>query len=74
MTTNEHLRAASGNVTSSSRLVGFLYELMRDKVTPGEIQTFMAHQQYPEEKALYTNGWLANYALYVANQLCPHNE
>ncbi len=32
------LKEASGSVTSNDPMVGFLYDLMRDYVRPGEIQ------------------------------------
>jgi hypothetical protein len=61
------LREASGSVNINSKLVGFLYELMRDYVTPGQIEALV--QNCTEPECQYTNGWLARYAENLANKL-----
>lgn len=72
--TDQHLKEASGAIKISNKLAGFLYDLMRDKITPGEIQTLLGFQNYSDKEVEYSNGWLASYALYVANQLCPQKD
>ena len=57
----------SGNVRYNSRLVGFIYDLMRDHVTPGVIEEVL--KQQAESDIDYTNGWLAQYANDVAQRL-----
>ena len=62
------MRKRSGFVTSSNPLVGFLYILMRDHITPGSVEGIMVEHELPG-KDMYTNGWLANYAKDVAHRL-----
>lgn len=66
-TDNAELRKASGEVSYYSKLVSFLYDLMRDHMPPGEVESLMRSAQDPQVK--YTNGWLANYAEYLARRL-----
>jgi hypothetical protein len=62
------MRLRSGNVTIDSHLVSFLYELMRDYVTPGQIEAIMANTE-GDSNVTYTNGWLAKYAEDLALRL-----
>jgi len=62
------LRQRSGTVNSEDPLVSFLYELMRDHVTPGDIEKVLQHSEDKGETQ-YTNGWLAEYAKDIANRL-----
>lgn len=65
---NKALRARSGEVEINSHLVSFLYELMRDHLPPGTIESIVrASEDEPNIK--YTNGWLATYAQDLANRL-----
>jgi hypothetical protein len=64
---NIALRARSGCVNVNSRLVAFLYELMRDEVTPGRVEELVRNSSDPE--GVYTNGWLAGYAIDLARRL-----
>lgn len=69
---NEELRTASGTFTSDDPLVGFLYDLMRDNVTPGQVQSLITRiKGQPTKNAVFSNGWLAQYAEYLAEQLRP---
>ena len=63
----KHLRRASACVDINSKLTSFLYELMRDHVTPGKVQELVQDAQVAEVQ--YTNGWLAEYAHYLAGRL-----
>jgi hypothetical protein len=65
---NEALRDRSGAVRINSRLVSFLYELMRDHLTPGKIEEIVRSSE-KDPDVLYTNGWLARYAEDLANRL-----
>lgn len=62
------LRTASGNFNKNSALVSFLYELMRDHVTPGVVQKLMA-EAVENTDCQYSNGFLAQYADYLAKKL-----
>lgn len=61
------LRERSGAVKINSRLVSFLYDLMRDHLPIGTVEHLV--QEATEPDVLYTNGWLAKYAEDVANRL-----
>lgn len=63
----KEMREASGNVKIRSQLVSFLYELMRDHLTPGEVEGLVQRSQVSE--VTYTNGWLARYAEHIASRL-----
>lgn len=63
----DSLRSRSGSVKMDSRLVAFLYELMRDHVTPGEVEAIV--QGCSDPNVVYTNGWLALYAADLAARL-----
>lgn len=68
--TNQHnmeLRKASGEVDIESKLVAFLYTLMRDHMQPGDVESLVRDSQVAE--CYYTNGWLAKYAEYLAKKL-----
>lgn len=62
-----NMRERSGAVDFNSRLVSFLYELMRDQLTPGQVEELVRNSQEPQVE--YTNGWLATYAADVATRL-----
>lgn len=65
---NAKLRASSGSVQINSRLVSFLYELMRDHLPPGVVEEIVRASD-SEPNVVYTNGWLAQYAEHLANRL-----
>lgn len=72
---DKKLKQASGDVVVlSNKLAGFLHDLMRDHLTCGQVEILLGQQEYREDEVEYSNGWLANYALYLANQLCPQKE
>jgi hypothetical protein len=64
---NEDMRNRSGNVLIQSKLVSFLYDLMRDHLTAGQVEELI--RDATEVEVAYTNGWLAGYAQDVANRL-----
>ena len=64
----EKMRDESGNVKIKSKLVSFLYQLMRDHVPPGDVES-VVKQSESDEFCLYTNGWLAMYSKYIAERL-----
>jgi hypothetical protein len=67
MTTQEALKNRSGSVTYSSKLVSFLYGLLRDHLPAGSVEELVEDSQVSE--VTYTNGWLAQYAQDVADRL-----
>jgi hypothetical protein len=64
---NDELRVASGSIDSDSKLVSFLYQLMRDHVTPGVVEGLVRDSQVTPSQL--TNGWIAKYSEYLASQL-----
>lgn len=65
---NAYLTFMSGRVhIKNDRLTSFLYELMRDHITPGKVQEIL--QDCDEPNVSYSNGWLAEYANFVASFL-----
>ena len=72
MPRNEALRKESGEFDSADPLVDFLYVLMRDKVTPGDVEKMVTEQEtfdIKPNKSEYTNGWLARYAKHIAKRI-----
>lgn len=69
---SDAMRQASGSVLSGDPLVVFLYLLARDALPLGSVAELViaveAHQDGADE-ALFTNGWLAQWAQYTANLL-----
>jgi hypothetical protein len=65
--TMKELRERSGSFDSNDMLVSFLYELMRDHVTPGQVEAIMLNVKPTE--CQFTNGYLARYAADVAERL-----
>lgn len=71
-TTCDHMREESGNVTSDDPMVTLLYILARDFLPIGIIDKFIEEQVLTlkhGDKALFTNGWLANWAKYTSKRL-----
>lgn len=64
----DELRERSGHVVINSYLVGFLYTLMRDHVSIGDIEKLVRDSE-DESVCTYTNGWLAKYAEDIAIRL-----
>lgn len=62
------MRRRSGHIDINSCLVSFLYELMRDHITPGQIEEVLQNS-INDPDVQYTNGWLAKYAEDIANRL-----
>lgn len=64
------LRERSGNVTSSDKLVAFIYQLGRDYIPLGIIEELVLSNTGPDsDKFVFTNGHLANYAKDAASRL-----
>jgi hypothetical protein len=66
------LRERSGTIKINSKLVSFLYELMRDYLPAGEVESIVRNSQEPD--CTYTNGWLAKYAEDLANRLTTEEK
>lgn len=67
------LKEASGSVTSNDPMVGFLYDLMRDYVRPGEIERAVENNLY-KGTCTFSNGWLAKYAEDVVETLTKKSD
>lgn len=64
------IREVSGEVRSTSRLVSFLYSLMRDHLPCGVVEE-LVNVSTPDKETLYSNGWLASYAEHLASRISP---
>jgi hypothetical protein len=67
---NRELRKRSGSVNSTFPLVDFLYLLLRDHVPLSVVETLV--RECPNVPCSFTNGYLARYAIDVAQRLCPN--
>ena len=67
----DKFRKRSGTVNSSDPLTSFLYTLMRDYVTPGNIEEIMLSHMPTEPGAVteFSNGWLALHALDISRRI-----
>lgn len=66
---NDELRKASGAVTyDHDALTEFLYTLMRDHLPVGVVAEVVTDSG-STKPVVYTNGWLAQYAHYLASKL-----
>lgn len=64
------LRRRSGTVRSDSKLVAFIYELLRDHIPLATIEECVLNSTGPDtEEFTFTNGYLAEYAKDVARRL-----
>ncbi len=65
-----NLRERSGKITNNSKLVCFLYILLRDKFPAGVLEEIINTEiSKTGEDIEYTNGYLANYAQDLADRL-----
>ena len=65
----DKLREKSGCIKSDNPLVCFLYLLMRDELPAGVVTAKVIESLSIKEENVYTNGYLANYAKYLAKEL-----
>lgn len=68
MDENTRMREASGTVVDEDPLVSFLYELMRDHLPVGTVEALVRNCP-PDQKTVFTNGWLAQIARDQAERL-----
>ena len=73
MNRNLDLRDASGHQSSDSPLVAFLYDLMRDHLPVGVVHSLVIDNLQPGV-TIYTNGFLQQYAVYLAEKLTAPKE
>lgn len=79
---NVRLAVESGKVKDTRPLVAFLYDLVRDRLPLGTVETMVREQFEPQNPYVdkepdsyqFTNGWLAKYAQDVADRLVPMPE
>lgn len=69
---NDKMREKSGFIKSEDKLVSFIYELMRDHLPVGTVGALVKNANINDE-TLYSNGWLAEYAKYLAEILKQNN-
>lgn len=66
----KRMREASGSIKSDDKLVSFIYSLGRDYLTLGQIEEIMLDLEKEDgQEITYSNGWLAQYAMDVAERL-----
>lgn len=66
----KNLRERSGTITSNSKAVAFVYELLRDHLSAGTIERCVLNSTGPNtEEFIFTNGYLAKYAIDVVKRL-----
>jgi hypothetical protein len=66
----DQMRKRTGNINSRDPLVSFLYTLMRDHLTPGQVEEIMLrHMPKQGEVTEFCNGHLACYAEDVAERI-----
>lgn len=68
---NDELRERSGTVTDDRPLVEFIYGLIRDHLSAGQVEDLIRQLTAPQKTVVYTNGFIAKYAQDVANRLAP---
>jgi len=68
ITTDDMVRNESVIVCSNSKVAAFLYYLLKDKVPAGEVESVMREVE-KNDSFKFTNGWLAQYAIYLDNRL-----
>lgn len=67
---NKTMRDRSGKVNSDVKMVGFLYELMRDYVPVGQVERLVRNNTHENcDSFSFTNGWLAEIAKDMAGRL-----
>ena len=66
---NDALRERSGKVIHEDRLTSFLYELMRDYLPPGKVESMVRGTETETPPLAFSNGWLATYAHDLAGRL-----
>lgn len=64
---NERLRVESGEYRDNSRLVNFLYLLLRDYLPSADVETILRDTSF--EDTAYSNGYIALYAKNIAKEL-----
>jgi hypothetical protein len=57
---------------STSKVVSFLYELIRDHLPAGVVEKIVRNSM-AEEETVYCNGYLAEYAKEIASRLDASN-
>lgn len=64
------LHVASGSRHNDDLIVGFLYRIMRDHLTPGVVEQVVQDiLESHDGDIAYTNGWLEQYAQSIAERL-----
>lgn len=69
--TDDELRTITGRVTDDRPLCGFLYDLLRDHLPAGVVETLVRASEDigKDNPCTFTNGHLADYAKLLADRL-----
>ena len=67
----DEMYKASGEIESTDPLLAFLYVMLRNGAGPGVIHE--ALENMTDQPMRYTNGWLAQYAQFVADKMRGFN-
>ena len=71
---NIALRERSGNVQSTDPLVSFLYLLLRDHMTAGDVESMIIDCVGENADTAFCNGYLAKYAEDLAQRLTQKQD
>lgn len=63
------MRQRSGSINSTDPFVVFVYLLLRDHLTEGDIECVMADVALFDGEAAFSNGWSAQYAMDVVERI-----
>ncbi len=66
---NKDIIEASGNYVRTDNVVSFMYELMRDHLPAGTVETIVRNVLAEDPPVHYCNGWLAKHAAFIVDRL-----
>ena len=66
---NVMLRAESGDIMSTDKVENFIYVLLRDHLTAGDVESLTRSVEDDTASVVFCNGWIAQYAKNVAKRL-----
>jgi hypothetical protein len=67
---NAEMHKRSGKIHNHDALVSLLYALLRDHISPGDLEKLVREEcEHGSEMKVFSNGWLAQYAADLAFRL-----